>query len=352
MLAHDLPKISEKVEVSHRMNSISQKSENVNSNPLLTWREKKLRNEKVAKKLFAIGLKERANRMKLCGTLLDMRLCPDCGASFVRSANLCRDRLCPTCEWRLSLQRYAEMCNCIGFINDTAPAFDAKFLTLTIRNCEPGNLRETILKMSSAWHKMMMRRTIKKQVIGWARSLEITYNKEKGTFHPHFHIIMLHEVGGDESDQRIMWNKAWTESLGVDYAVITDFRTIKANEGAGTNVDNEALQKAILETYKYSVKSDELENMPLTVFRTFVGAISGIRFCAFGGVIKAARQLLDCKDELDDSTEEIAQCRECGSTELQHALARWSFTEHQYNTMMWNLKEQGFPQRQNMPGVT
>lgn len=346
MLPHDRPKISEKVEVSHRMSIITQDKEKVKRDALPVWREKKLRNERVAKKLYAIGLKERSNRMKMCGTLLDMKICPDCGASFVRSANLCRDRLCPTCEWRLSLQRYAEMCNCIGYIADTAPAFDAKFLTLTIRNCAPGELRDTIRKMSAAWHRMMMRKTIKKQVIGWARSLEITYNTKTGTFHPHFHIIMLHEVGGDEGEQRAMWNKAWTDSLGVDYAVITDFRTIKSDEGAGTNVDNEALQKAILETYKYSVKSDEIEDMPLPVFRTFVAAISGIRFCAFGGVIKAARAVLDCKEELDSAPEDIKECRECGSKDLQEAVARWSFTEHQYNTMLWNLKAQGFPQRQ------
>lgn len=339
------PKISEKVEVSHRMNILTQNQQKVNTSGLTKWSEKKLRNEKMAKKLYAIGLKERANRMKLCGTLLDMRLCPDCGASFVRSANLCRDRLCPTCEWRLSLQRYADMCNSIGYIIDNAPPFDAKFLTLTIRNCEAGELRQTIQKMSAAWHRMMMRKTIKKSVIGWARSLEITYNKQRGTFHPHFHIIMLHETGGDEGEQRAMWNTAWRQSLGVDYAVITDFRTIRSDEGEGVNPDSEAMQKAILETYKYSVKSDEMDGMTLPTFRTFVTAIAGIRFCAFGGVIKDARKMLGCKDEIDqDAAEAVPECKDCGSKDLHAAMARWSFTEHQYKVMNWNLKEQGFPQ--------
>ena len=100
--------------------------------------------------------------------------------------------------------------------------------------------------------------------------------------------------------------------------------------------DGEKVYNAILETFKYSVKSDELEEMPLQTFREFVLAVQGLRFVSFGGIIKNARKELGIKDnEGADEENEIELSREhctCGA-ELMKIVCEWSFTEKQYKLL-------------------
>ena len=73
--------------------------------------------------------------------------------------------------------------------------------------------------------------------------------------------------------------------------------------------------------------------MPLDTFRQFVAAISGMRFCSFGGEIKKARKKLGYKDADDDGEQEGPQINcECGA-EMVQELLQWSFTEKQYTTL-------------------
>lgn len=303
-----------------------------NTPALVKWSDKKRQNLKISNKMIDAGFPERGTRMRFCGQYLDLRYCPDCGKSIVSSANLCRDRLCPTCSWRLSLKRFAEMCNTISYINDL-DTFDAGFLTLTVKNCKPENLRFTLDMMAKAWNRMRADRTFKKLMIGSARSVEVTYNEITKTFHPHFHIIILY-TPTDEGEMRALTNRLWANACKLDYTPITDFRVITDKEGAGVNIDNENLTKAILETFKYAVKSDELADMPTGIFRSLVLGIGGVRMVSYTGIIKEARKTLNYKsDELEDEDGEIIieKCP-CGR-ELQKAVLQWSFTDQQYHKL-------------------
>mgnify|MGYP006330679091 CR=1 FL=1 len=294
------------------------------------WTEKKKANLKIADKMCDIGFKKRGFRMRECGTFLTYKYCPDCGKSFISSSNLCRDKLCPTCSWRLSLKRFAEMCCTMNALNDCDMSC-AGFLTLTVKNCKPENLRYTIKKMNEDWNRMLAGRIMKTLIIGWARSLEITYNKETNTFHPHFHIIVLFEDMIDEGETNKFFRKAWGHACRLPYEPITDFRMInRSKESTGT--DNDKIYGAILETFKYSVKDSEVEEMPLDVFRQFVMAIQGIRFVSFGGIIKKARKELGLKenDSEDDNDIEIARDKCTCGADLIKVICEWSFTEKQY----------------------
>lgn len=294
----------------------------------IKWSEKKKLNIVVSNKMDAAGFEERAARMRFCGTFLNMKVCPDCGKSFISSANLCRDRLCPTCSWRLSLKRFAEMCQTMQYI--TADDYQkAGFLTLTVKNCKPEDLRHTIEKMSSDWHDLTLSRKFRAKVVGWARSLEITYNKRDNTFHPHFHIILLFKELESSNTTQVFFRKEWNRVAKLDYEAITDYREIFADENT-EGTEEAKIEKALIETYKYSVKSEELADMPLSSFRALTAGIAGIRFYAFGGIIKKARQYFKFTDK--DNETELDCNREicdCGAL-LTDELMKWSFQDEQY----------------------
>lgn len=304
--------------------------------PLVKWNEKKARNLRTAHKMIDAGFEERGKRMMFCGTFLTSEKCPECGKSTISSANLCRDRLCPTCAWRLSLKRYAEMCCTLQSIHDIGQ-YEAGFLTLTVKNCDPENLRYTIEKMAEDWHRMLCDRTVRGITIGWARSLEITYNWRTGQFHPHYHVIMLTENGGDQATLQQFFRNRWQVCARLPYEPITDYRSIESRASVRSDIDSADFTKAILETYKYSVKSDDIEEMPLAIFRQFVTAIAGKRFCSYGGIIKKARRELGYKDNDELESEDCAlagtkKVCACGGV-MQQEVLQWSFTEKQYKVL-------------------
>ena len=303
------------------MDSITQNAQ------LVKWSEKKKKSLKVSAKMIDAGFKLRGLRMQNCGDFINFKVCPDCGKSYISSTNLCRDRLCPTCAWRLSLKKFAEMCCTMQSI-EGLHTYGAGFLTLTVRNCSPQGLAVVLKKMAADWNRMLQQTAIKELFAGWARSVEITYNPKTKTFHPHFHIIVLYEELFTEGEMNYILRKAWNKAARLDYEAITDFRVIESSDA---NLDNDAFYSAIVETFKYAVKSDDIEDMDIPTFRAFVQAIQGVRFVSYGGIIKKARQKLGFKETDEEEEIEFAKdtCDACGA-ELIKAVLQWSLTDGQY----------------------
>ena len=293
-----------------------------------TWSQKKAASSIVAEKMFKAGFKARAYRMKDCARLLTLKVCPECGHSAGSSAVLCRDRICPTCEWRLSLKRYVQMVQALGKIQDIGD-YHAMFLTLTIRNCRPGKLRGELGHMSEAWNRLLQRRPVKRIVAGWARSLEVTYNKERGDFHPHYHVILLIDKECDMSFGELQqsFNEWWQAAARLSYQPITDIRNIT---NLSPEEGNDGLKRAITETFKYAIKDSTLVEMPLTDFARYVEAVDGKRMVAYGGIIKEARRELGIDtDELGEENMDDMICRHCGGI-MAEELLEWSFGEGTY----------------------
>lgn len=310
------------------------------------WLQKKGQNLEIAKKFYAAGklfhredLLKRSANMLDCARWLNMTLCPTCGRAEVKRANLCRDRFCPTCTWRLSLRRFAEMCAVMAHVQDYGTAYSASFLTLTVKNCNPEDLRENLKKMSAAWNRLACGRQFKKMVVGWARSLEITYNAKTNQFHPHYHVILLldPEKVRAFSVMQVWFRRKWARAIDEGYEPITDFRYIQA----GDDVTGEAFEKAICETYKYTVKPDDMADMPLGTLATFTQAVYNIRSAAYGGIIKAARMLLNFTDteepDDNDAADMLGSICKCG-TKMADVVAEWSFTDHHYK-MLGEVKD-------------
>ena len=295
------------------------------------WARLKKQSEEIANRIFRLGFKERGAAMMNCSTFIVSKTCTKCGDEHLSTAMLCRDRLCPLCAWRLSWRRFCEMNNVINALRPRFLAEGAKatMLTLTLRNCEVDELSRTITTMSTAWHNISRQR-IMENVTGWARSLEITYNAETMTFHPHFHILLIWKHDADISSrfQRLITD-AWSRALGIDYTAITDHREVyKKIDGEAVTADptSEDITPAIIECSKYATKPNQFVFMPDDVFVSFINQIKGVRFVSYGRDIRRARRALGYRNEEDadsiDITTEGVQC-DCGE-DINTMLLKWN----------------------------
>lgn len=185
-------------------------------------------------------------------------------------------------------------------------------LTLTVRNCEIGDLKETILQTQTAFKRLTLRREWS-QVLGWVRATEVTRNEENNTAHPHLHVLMLvspEYFTGRGYVKQSLWQRAWRESARLDYDPVVDVRTITLSkkkraerakvEAAGGELEPLHLAlaaTAAAEVLKYSTKATDLIQAPTAWLETFIDQVHKLRFVGPGGVLKKALQ--DDKDDDD-----------------------------------------------------
>lgn len=291
------------------------------------WSDKKKRAKEISKKLRAIKQYKRADRMQMCATYIVAEECQSCGNMHVTYTKLCRDRFCPICNWRLSMRRFATMYTLVESLRNAYPENRWQFVTLTVANCEPEELSSTINEMMRTWNSIASSKTFKEWYAGWARSLEITYNEIDGTVHPHFHILLMCNHGKYGNGYVVMrWQTAIrmkTSYLAQDYKEIK----MKTEETDDDIVNTEA----IIETYKYSVKSDELQEMPLSVFYDVDEAMKGRRLVAFGGKIKEYAKIMEIEkidhaDDREESEQIISRCTRCGNRDIAEVVGEWAGT--------------------------
>ena len=58
-------------------------------------------------------------------------------------------------------------------------------------NVKGGELNKAIDQMNIAWKRLTELKVVKGAVRSWFRSLEVTYNKDRDDYHPHFHALLM-----------------------------------------------------------------------------------------------------------------------------------------------------------------
>lgn len=217
---------------------------------------------------------ERAFRLSECGTYIEIQTCKCCGA-HITAANFCRERVCPVCAWRRQSKYRAEFSKMADFLQ--LQPKNLRHLTLTIRNVEAVDLGETLNQMFLAWNLLTKYAEWKKAVQGYSRCLEITYNSEKGTFHPHFHCL-IHKKGNVSLKT---FASLWKKSLKVRYI-------------PETNISQITDEKGMLECFKYAFKPKDTS---VELLEAFLYTIKGRRLVGFGGTFKKARATLNQMDD-------------------------------------------------------
>ena len=196
-------------------------------------------------------------------------------------SNSCKNRFCPMCSWRKAKKDALK--NSImmkKLIADNQYGF--LFLTLTAPSVSGEELEKEIKDYVSSFKRFTNLKEFLKINIGYIRKLEVTYNKEKNTYHPHYHILLCVNKSYFTSRDYIK-RKKWLEmwQLAKRDMTITQVDVRKADKNS------------FLEIAKYAAKdSDYLLNQ--NVFDVFYKSLKGKKILTYNRIFK------DLSKEYDD----------------------------------------------------
>jgi plasmid rolling circle replication initiator protein Rep len=237
----------------------------------------------------AYRLKKQAKRLRECSSLLLYSLKEDNSIKLKR-ASFCKVRSCPVCQWRRSKMWQARMFEALPALSN----FRWLLLTLTVKNCDVADLKQTIKTMQKAWSKMRKRKMFASAVVGYVKSLEVT-RSESGQAHPHFHIMLLVRssyFSGQSYITKQDWALEWQSVLNVDYEPVCDIRAITDKKGKG-------IGGAVLEVLKYETKSADLVQHP-DFLQQLAIQLKGTRAIELGGLVKDKLKAAGNEAETDE----------------------------------------------------
>jgi plasmid rolling circle replication initiator protein Rep len=257
------------------------------------------------------GLASYSKRVWECSQRLDFALKSDDAGTMrlrLQSARFCRVRWCPVCLWRKSMMWRARFIKALPSMLADHPRGRFIFLTLTVRNCELDDLRETLAAMTKAWKLLTLRKNF--PAIGWLKSVEVTRGRD-GLAHPHFHcLLMVNETyfkRGYLSQQT--WRDLWKDCMRIDYDPMVNVKVVKnrkrktdnsVNNGVNGNVDTSLngnvdskvnnkvdpdLMAGLLEVVKYTTDPDDLVADP-DWLKGLTEQMHKTRAIGLGGVFK------------------------------------------------------------------
>lgn len=227
------------------------------------WDIHRAQSDELAKLYESVGYSRYSERVSECSRLLTYALkAKDDGEIKLklREARFCRVRHCLVCQWRRSLMWRARFFKALPEIQASYPTGRWILLTLTVRNCELSQLRQTLTLMNSAWQRLTQRKIF--PALGFVKGVEVTRGID-GTAHPHFHCLMLVPAGYFSRGyiSQANWGTLWQSCLKSDYIPMVDIRVIKPDKAtlnATPDASNVAMMKGICETLKYCVKPADL----------------------------------------------------------------------------------------------
>lgn len=240
--------------------------------------------------------------------LFDLEHCADTllfaenaeGKKKLKSANFCRLRLCPMCQWRRSLKMFGQVQTITDKILERDKSTRFLFATFTVKNVDAENLETCINILNNKFLYLVSRnktfapaKKLKQNLLGYLKAVEVTYNTKDKTYHPHLHVIFAVKSTFFKNKQNYMtkkeWIELWQQALGVDYKPQTDIRAIKSGTA-----------KAVAEVAKYPVKTAPIlslnDDEAVEVLKTLTLSLNKKRFVSYGGIFKTVKQELKLAD--------------------------------------------------------
>jgi plasmid rolling circle replication initiator protein Rep len=304
------------------------------------WKGKKRRSVLMAEHFHHANLVNKAERMQECANVLTFKQTEERLKLF--QAWFCKVRLCPMCNWRRSLK--------IAFHNKTIVEEANRrekvrwlFLTLTVRNCEGSELKNTIDDMMKSWNRFMGYKKIKVAVKGYFRALEVTKNRDSssewnGTYHPHFHVLLAVKPSYFTRDyiKHEEWVAFWKKAMKLDYEPLVNIQKVKPKKELNLeNIEHQVKsamqeQKAILEVSKYPVKdtdvlpSNKLTEDGIQTVGTLDDALSYKRLIAYGGLLKDIHKELNLGDAEDGDLIRVEDGDDQTANAICEVMAYWN----------------------------
>jgi len=293
------------------------------------WQQRKKQNIELAKALRELGYLNFSNVYQCAEVLKFQQI--ETGQLKLKQTWFCKNKLCPICNWRRSMKYAWQTEQIVNEAIIREPKGRFLFLTLTIKNVEGQDLEETMKGLTKAFDRLFRRAKVKKNLLGYLRSLEITLNEETGLYHPHLHILLFvtstYFKNSDSYIPQKEWSEMWQQSAKLDYLPIVDVRAVKPKR----NSKNQeiGLKKAILETAKYPTKPINFDRENLEVIDNLAKALYRKRQIGYGGIFKDIRKELFL-DDVENGDLVHASEDEKVSSAGQEIVAIWNWERLNY----------------------
>lgn len=244
------------------------------------------------------GMPDLANRMAACGAALGFTR--DAAGRHLQAANFCHARLCPMCAARLAKKQ----CRVLGdVLMEAARQLEGvQFLFLTLAPRNRADLKAGVDDLLAAWKRFCGFAAIKRATIGAYRAVEITYNREARTWHPHIHAILAvpSEYFDPRNDLYLTqgdYVRLWRRALRAEYDPTANVKALydkRTGARGGT-------ESAIREASKYATKDADIFSAgspddQAYVFGELVRALAGRRLYSYAGLLRRVARDLACED--------------------------------------------------------
>lgn len=242
------------------------------------------------------GAKEKINmttkifdRIGTCGDFLQFLGDHDLEHIKLENANFCGNRFCPQCSANKAREDAVELATISEYISQELE-YDFIFLTLTAPNISADEVNLELEDYAKSFKRLTETKAFKSISKGYVRKLEMTYNSETNTFHPHYHVmIAVTSSYFTQSSQYLSqqkWLEMWRKAKRDPTITQVDVRRFR---------DLGDRFKAIFEISKYVSKDSDYMYSD-DVFAVFYKNLKNKRLLSFNGCFKDAVKLYKAGD--------------------------------------------------------
>lgn len=288
------------------------------------WKENKLDSLTYAEYLAVLRFKKASN-VKECGNVLRFRKTTE-GHLKLYQTWFCKSRLCPLCSWRRSMKNSNQLVSILKGALDKHPKGRFLFLTLSTENTHgSAELKNELSNYGVAFNRMTNYKKVKKNLLGYVRTTEITVNKDDNSYNQHMHVLLFVSSAYFNSSCNYIdqeeWRAYWKKAMKLDYSPVVNVKSVHAKKGKGD------LLSGAQETAKYQVKSADYissdKKRDLRVVEDLEQALSNTRAISYGGILKEIRKELQLEDEQDlINVDDSEESKELLTSEL--VVAKWN----------------------------
>lgn len=256
-------------------------------------------------------------RLRVCGDYL-LFLKSEKGGYRLKKANLCENRFCPLCSSLRARKNAVILLELLEYAREIEKK-EFIFLTLTAPNVVGEKLEAEIKDFNNSFKKFVASKEITKICKGYIRKLEVTYNAEANTYHPHFHVIFAVNKSYFRSSDYLSVKKLlelWKKFKKDETITQVDIAKVRMNS-----------IKEVLEMATYSAKASDLYDNGQEVFNTFYGALRGKQEITFGGIFTELKKLRDDGELVTENIESLKQLQEIAIKKVWH---KWKKENKEY----------------------
>lgn len=273
----------------------------------------------------------RSENILACGTYLELE--NKNGKAKITSGNFCHDKFCALCSKIRSMKRYSQMLNVLDVLRNDGVIYGKNeviigMITLTQKNVPISELKDELQTLSKGIKRLIQSKVWRESILGYAKSLEITYNTKSRTYHPHYHFLVVWDKQKYLQHSQTI-QKLWKRSLRLDY-----YPECHITEAYGENTN---LSKIINECLKYNIKAAKENDVPLysdlsvEEFSMLLQALKHKRLVSYNGIIADIRRKLRYADEdTDKSCSVTVNDNITLPQEVHKIVIYWSESQQQY----------------------